>query len=805
MNPLEVTFRFARPYSPFVLAALCAVVIVAGFWSLRHEAPFASRRLRATLALLRVLPFLLLVFLLLKPVLVYRTESTIKQRVALLVDESESMRIADKVLSRVQLESAAHLLTLRPDRAVWPPKRDADALPSPRAEQGHQQALGLSDAAVEKIKATDRATLVRRALLLEDGALLRRLRDDYLFNIYAFSQTLREIPFGAQDAPQRAVDALATTGPVTRVGTALQRLVQDLRGQPVAGIVLISDGRNVGGIAPESAADVAGDARIPIFAVPVGSGGSRDIAVNALIAEAVVFKGDEFPVSAKLASRGYAGLSVPLALDVDGREVESRPVALTGQEQIVTFRHKRDAEGPIQVRIRVRPREGEETADNNMAETTIRVIDKKIKVLMAEEIPRWDFRYLTTALQRDPHVELKLFLQQADREVIDTDPLYLPALPSTEAELFEYDLLVLGGLRPRFLRDEQMTLIERFVSKMGGGVIFLGVENISPDLFAGTPLEPLLPVRLIRDTRRWLDPDRLNASTLERRLALTPEGLNHSLAALELETDRNRRLWEAFPPHFWVAEVGGLKPAAQALVESVGSRNAPTMPAIAVQPYGLGRVLYVGIDSSWRWRYKVGDQLFNRFWGQAVQFLTMSRLLGQNRRLQIVADRENYEAGETASFSIRALDASFQPRRAAEIDLVIEDQTGKRHDVRGYQEPDREGLYSAVFRIPYEGRFRATVEDAGETAQLEFAAKRARLELRDPEADWATMAQIAQRSGGRVVTLDWLDELPKLLGRSETRFIDRREQALWDWPAFLALFLLVKTIELALRKFRHLK
>jgi hypothetical protein len=251
--------------------------------------------------------------------------------------------------------------------------------------------------------------------------------------------------------------------------------------------------------------------------------------------------------------------------------------------------------------------------------------------------------------------------------------------------------------------------------------------------------------------------------------------------------------------------MGGLKPAAQVLVQSVATREGVALPAVVLQPYGLGRVLYVGIDTTWQWRFKVGDRYFVRFWSQAVQFLTLSRLLGQNKQLQIVSDRESYEAGQTVSLSIRALDASFQPRKAEDIALAIEDQTGKKSEIRGFLEPDREGVYSAVYRIPYEGHFVVTAQDGAETARLEFDAKRARLELREPEADWAAMAQIAQRSGGQIVTLDHLDNLPQLLGKSRASFVDRREQAMWDWWPFLAFFVFMKTVELGLRKYWHLK
>ncbi|MBM3335163.1 hypothetical protein FJY63_10925, partial [Candidatus Sumerlaeota bacterium] len=386
MSAVETTFHFARAYSPFALAVVLAAVAIAGWWSLGREASFLSKRTYVALAGLRVLPFLILIVLLMKPVLVYYGQTSLKQQVAIVFDESESMAIADKVFNGVQLGSAAYVLGLGRERTMWPPT-DLAAVPSSEQEKAEQGQIGLDENDLEKIKAAQRLALVRRAFGRDRGALLERLRRDFILSVYGFSDHLREMPFGSEISPTALLREIRSDGASTHLGTALQRLVQDLRGQPVAGIVAISDGRNLGGIPPLGAAEVASDARIPVYAVPVGAGGSRDIAITALIAESAVFKGDEFPISARIASRGYSGYSVPVVFECDGAEIESRPVALTGKEQLVTFRHKRAAPGQIKVLVRVRAQEGEETSENNSAESFVRVIDKKIKVLMAEEIP----------------------------------------------------------------------------------------------------------------------------------------------------------------------------------------------------------------------------------------------------------------------------------------------------------------------------------------------------------------------------------------------------------------------------------
>lgn len=49
------------------------------------------------------------------------------------------------------------------------------------------------------------------------------------------------------------------------------------------------------------------------------------------------------------------------------------------------------------------PKHAEELiADNNRLSTPIAIREEKLRVLVVESIPRWEYRYLRNALSRDP-------------------------------------------------------------------------------------------------------------------------------------------------------------------------------------------------------------------------------------------------------------------------------------------------------------------------------------------------------------------------------------------------------------------
>src|SRR5262249_24518511 len=110
-------------------------------------------------------------------------------------------------------------------------------------------------------------------------------------------------------------------------------------------------------------------------------------------------------------------------------------------------------------------------------------------------------------------------------------------------------------------------------------------------------------------------------------IVLTAEGKETGFLRMEPSADESDRRWEALPRQFW-GIAGRAKPAATVLAtvprpENVGidpGEWARTNALIARHNYGFGRVLYLGLDSTWRWRFKAGDTCHHRFWGQLVRW-----------------------------------------------------------------------------------------------------------------------------------------------------------------------------------------
>src|SRR4029077_3665257 len=117
------------------------------------------------------------------------------------------------------------------------------------------------------------------------------------------------------------VDRLEATAPATAVGGALRDVMNRKRGQPLAGVVLVTDGVNNSGSQPREAAALAAQEQVPLFIYGVGITSPRDIILQTLFAPDVTFVKDEVPVTVRVRGQGLNGETAELQLTLDGKAV----------------------------------------------------------------------------------------------------------------------------------------------------------------------------------------------------------------------------------------------------------------------------------------------------------------------------------------------------------------------------------------------------------------------------------------------------------------------------------------------------
>ncbi len=108
-------------------------------------------------------------------------------------------------------------------------------------------------------------------------------------------------------------EVLQPTGASTRVGSAINALIRANRGGPVAGILILTDGRSNAGLDPEIATVAAADAGISIFPIGLGDRATRrSIQILDVECPPRVFPGDRFTLRVLATGTGVSQADVEL-------------------------------------------------------------------------------------------------------------------------------------------------------------------------------------------------------------------------------------------------------------------------------------------------------------------------------------------------------------------------------------------------------------------------------------------------------------------------------------------------------------
>ena len=768
------------------------LLAVLTWFSYRRDAKeLISAWKRRVLTALRILLLVLLALLLLRPVVAFTVESAIRRTLLTLVDASGSMKIQDPRVDSADLKRAAIA------KGILDPRKGLD-----------QQ---LDPAIAANVKLVPRVEIMRGMLGSEQLDLWPQLAKELDLAAFSFGATLGDT--GEANAEWLAhLDPNSTS---TAIGDAVRDLIQRKRGQPLAGIFLVTDGASNQGSAPLDAARLAKQEGIPLYIYGVGITSPRDIIVGSLLAQEVAFVKDELPVTVRVRGQGLKGESAKLI-------VRLVPANSTGEGEVVatkdiTFGDDEDAVVPVpftpkttgefDLRASIAPRADEASKDNNSVSQRLRVIDSKVKVLYVETTPRWEFRYLQGVLMRDRRVDLKCVLLEGDESIAagDNSP-FLAKVPAKKEDLFKFDLIIIGDVEPRNFTPEQFAAFEEFVQKFGGSMLFLAGQRANPAAYRTTTLEKLLPVEL--------DPAaaaQQPAPSQGLLVELTPQGRANPMLKLAATDDESAAIWKRFGKLFWSARVLRAKPAAQVLLvdadPSRANRHGKQVIA-AFHQYGLGQVLYMGTDNTWRWRRNAGDQLYPLLWGQIAQKLGLHHLLGGSKRTQLTVDRQNYTTGERVTVYARLYAADFSPVKdqivAAGFTVLTGAAPGPEREVPLRAVPEQPGMYRGDFVALEPGTHRFAVKNDPGTV-LELSVTEPKFETGETAMNEVLLKQMAEASGGAYFREETLWQFPKAISAKAERIQGTLDGELWSSPLAFILLLTVATIEWALRKRWQLK
>ncbi len=617
---LQAQLRWAQ--GELLVIGLVLLVPAAWFIVRRHRRnlPHIAPSARNSLSACRIGVLIVLVFVLGAPYLHYDETVDHKPVVALIVDESASMALPAGPFDAAQTTPLIKIAGLANAKGETP---------------GESPSAG--DAALRKqLNAMTRRELLAAVLRAVRPSLLAPFQEKFDLRIYGVARKVRPIAVDnawKESEPELLSDAEAND---TALGQAIRQAVDDALGRKIAGLVMFTDGQSTAGPDPLSVVrgllEVSAEkSPAPIFAVPVGSDQPPpDVAVVDILGPTQVAKDDTIALVVTLASHGFNGRTAHVELrDGDGPPLQTLDVLLTGarRQQVQLSYHAKQA-GTHLLRVTARPLVEETVSSNNSATLSVRVGRDQSRLLYLEGIPRWDFRFLDHALRRDKGLATT-FVMESQLLADGVSPGNLPkaaGLPSDAAKWAEYHMVMLGDISPALLPIEQQRLLVQAVEEEGLGLIIQCGSQHMPWDYLDAPLAQLFPLKYDRphpcaSAAGLLTPvggDQAPAFA-PFRMAVTSSGAMNPAFALYGNASKDRQAWSQMPEFFWAAVGSQVKPGATRLADIELPGGNEKRPVVAEQMVGAGRVLIVGCDETFRWRRNVGDQLFYRFWGQALR------------------------------------------------------------------------------------------------------------------------------------------------------------------------------------------
>lgn len=735
--------RFEWLHSPrhdYALLVLAGVVAAAlGILYLyRRDGKNLSRPVRMGLASLRFLALLGVLVMLLEPAIVFVKQEMIPSHLLVLVDKSESMDLKDAYVDA----SLARRLA------------EAVRLPSPDALRD-QTRLAIGQKALERLNTP----------LSANG--------DRIVHLHEFSGQL--IDTAAAPASQPQVDR-TTTG----LGTAIQQALAAYRGQPLAGMLLLTDGQSNTGEPLNKAAQAAVAEGVPLVALALGTPeGPRNVRLTKIDVSPVVFVRDPNQVHIILESRGLSGQPATVVLEKQPdngswEEAGRKPVVLaeTGTLQTITFEIKEDRPVKLALRARIEEVGPELTTADNTALAEVRVIRQKIKVLFVAGHPFPEFEFIRNMLLRDNAVTASTWLQTADKEYEQMGTARIKRLPATPEELNDYDCVILYDPDPALWPEAFPQMLTDFVAQAGGGLIYVAGERFTKDFFdrpddPNSAWLPMLPVISEPGLFRTDVTAKLSARN-PWKLDITPEGHADPVLQFTLKPEENDRILASLPGMYWHYPVTRAKSGATVLARHADPRmrnEYGNHVLLATQLVGPGRSFWVGFDSTYRWRY-LDEQTFDGFWARMIDRAGRSKQLGGRYPYTLQTDRASYRPGSQVTLTARFENPSDRDAGLAEMHGEVEGPDAAPLPIALAPRRGDPAAFEATFPVnkagPHFVKVWAGDQDARQlvrAATLEFTVELPNLEYDQPTLNLPVLQGLAKQTGGTVADVGQLDQV----------------------------------------------
>lgn len=642
----------------------------------------------------------------------------------------------------------------------------------------------------------------------------------------------RSVAKGNQDGGWREATDLAG---------ALDTVLEQVPPDELAGVIMVTDGRHNRPGRVEAVARRFGILDAPIGVLAVGSEvPPKDAAILSVEAPEAVHLGDRMRVHASLKFDGYKGKKALVQLLRAGEVMDEQEVEIPQEHHREDVRFAQVPEGGVgDFKVEISGLSGERFDDNNSWSFETSITDARTNVLLIDNHPRWEFRYLRNLFYgRDKSVHLQWALMNPDQ--IDGQQegrvhasvsrpfgdAKATSLPVNEDEWRKFDVIILGDVEPGELDDETWEVIDRCVNERGALLVMVAGPAYMPHAIASEVGRSLVPVEMDWGARTYYQWD-----GGEFQPQLTQTGLRHPITQQENESAGNEEVWAEFPKMRWRHPVESIKEGSEVLLvgrgptlqssdralglasalEALSARDQREVEEalLVVRQTGNGKVALLLTDRTWRLRVGSGDVYHHRFWGNLVRWGAGPVLRAGDSQVRLGTDQLTYTPDDVVLVRARLRDESMNPVEDESLVAEVFRGTELIQTVEMVEVEGSSGYYEGrAAKLAEAGRYEvrllgskvADLRDEVVSTGIRVVGSRGPIELADTSLNLPLMETVADLSGGKVVRAEDTSDLTRLfLGEAEERE-EVRETPLWNHWVVLSVFFVLLSIEWVLRR-----
>jgi hypothetical protein len=679
---------------------------------------------------------------------------------------------------------------------LWQPAMLVDELSS----QQNIIAVVVDDSRSMNIADSDGRTREAAALAALENGLLAGLQKRFQTRIYRLDSQLKPVDGPPQIAPAAAathisdsLKQLATETSDLPIGAVL--LLSDGSENTAA--------MNSTGIGAD-ALQALRNRRLPVHTVGFGKEKSaHDLEIEDVNLAASAVANARIPATVSFTQNGYEGQQAMLLVRDGDRRLASREVTLARDGEIQTELpfFPAGAAGAKSLSFGFEPLAGEENLSNNTISRPMLISDQRRRILYIEGEPRWEFKFIRRAEDDDPTVQIVSMLRTSENKIyrqgISGPSELADGFPVRPEDLFGYAGIIIGSVDADYFTPLQQELLREYVDRRGGGVLFLGGRSsLSDGGWGASSLNELLPT--------FLPPGRNNFHRNPATVELTAAGADSPITRLLDDPATNAERWKKLTYLADYQDAGSPKPGATVLAEMNAGRHK--LPLLVTQSYGHGRTAVLATGGTWRWQMSeaLGDPSHDLFWQQLLRWLvadspgpvtasTPARNLMDEGRAHLTAQVRDREFQPADDAHVTAHIIGPQGGNAL-LDLAPSQETPGLYQTDWTAE--KPGAYLA--EVAAESRD-GQPQELGRDV-LTFQREDGIAENFHTGQNRQLLEQLSSETGGRYWRPSELKDLPRDISYSPAGISVRSTKELWDMPIVFLLLIGLLVVEWLLRR-----